>query len=338
MVENSFISEQSIISCLKNYYHIKVHALEFLPIGADANAMVYKAGTHNKSYFIKVRQGNHDDISIAIMNLLQSAGLQQIILPVKTVDGNQIQYIENNTVIVYPFIHGKNGFDQPLTEKQWNTLGTALRKLHEINVPVSLQHLLRRETYSPKWRTAVRSLYDYIKTKPITGTIELKLLDFMQKKAEVIHKLVSNSELLAQNLQKDSSKFVLCHSDIHGGNIIIDPNNTIFIVDWDDPILAPKERDLMFIGGGVANVWNIPSEEVFFYSGYGKTEVNKAILAYYRHERIVEDIAIYGESIFLKESKNESKLEDYNLFKSMFEPRGVVDIAFETIQKFRINI
>lgn len=32
------------------------------------------------------------------------------------------------------------------------------------------------------------------------------------------------------------------------------------IVDWDEPIMAPKERDLMFIGGGVANVWNDPSE------------------------------------------------------------------------------
>ena len=32
----------------------------------------------------------------------------------------------------------------------------------------------------------------------------------------------------------------------------------IYIVDWDEPIMAPKERDLMFIGGGVANVWNKP--------------------------------------------------------------------------------
>ena len=28
--------------------------------------------------------------------------------------------------------------------------------------------------------------------------------------------------------------------------------------------MAPKERDLMFIGGGVANVWNHPSEEIAF--------------------------------------------------------------------------
>lgn len=31
--------------------------------------------------------------------------------------------------------------------------------------------------------------------------------------------------------------------------------------------MAPKERNLMFIGGGVANVWNNPREEKFFYKG-----------------------------------------------------------------------
>lgn len=48
---------------------------------------------------------------------------------------------------------------------------------------------------------------------------------------------------------------------------MIDGNDTLYIVDWDDPIIAPKERDLMFIGGGVANVWNERHEEVSFYRG-----------------------------------------------------------------------
>ncbi len=32
--------------------------------------------------------------------------------------------------------------------------------------------------------------------------------------------------------------------------MLIDANDALYIVDWDNPILAPKERDLMFIGGG----------------------------------------------------------------------------------------
>ena len=74
-------------------------------------------------------------------------------------------------------------------------------------------------------------------------------------------------------------------------NVLLDGNESIYIVDWDDPIMAPKERDLMFIGGGVANVWNKLYEEQLFYEGYGLTDINTTISAYYRNERIVQDIA-----------------------------------------------
>lgn len=105
----------------------------------------------------------------------------------------------------------------------------------------------------------------------------------MKEHRTVIHHLVDRAEALSKKIREQSSEFVLCHSDIHGGNVLIDENGSIFIVDWDDPIMAPKERDLMFIGGGVADIWNNPREEEFFYKGYGKTEINRAILAYYLH-------------------------------------------------------
>ena len=86
----------------------------------------------------------------------------------------------------------------------------------------------------------------------------------------------------------------------------------------------------MFIGGGVANVWNLPHEEDFFYQGYGVTEVDQAKLAYYRHERIVEDIAVYAQELLLTTTAGANKQEMYNQFVAMFEPQGVVDIAFKT--------
>jgi spectinomycin phosphotransferase len=90
------------------------------------------------------------------------------------------------------------------------------------------------------------------------------------------------------------------------------------------------QRDFMFIGGGVANVWNKPHEEKFFYKGYGETEINMAILVYYRHERIVEDIALIGQQLLLSSVDNQTRTESYQHFIDQFEPNGVVEIAFET--------
>lgn len=331
MVVKPFLTEQLITDCLCTHYGIKVSILTLLPLGADMNASVYKAQTGDGScYFIKLKQGHHHDISIALIELLHHAGIQQIIPPVKTIDGQLIQLIDDFTLVVYPFIEGENGFNCTLTDKQWLTLGETLRKIHEIDVPLKIQHQIRRETYSSKWRDRVRSLYPYLEVEPIDDEMTRKLWTFMRENMQLIHRLVDRAEGLADVVQNTSSKFVLCHADIHGGNVLIDKNNTLYIVDWDDPMMAPKERDLMFIGGGVANVWNKSHEEILFYEGYGKTEIDKTMLSYYRYERIVEDIALYGQDLLLTDTGGADRAEMYEHFIAMFEPNGVIEIAFKS--------
>jgi spectinomycin phosphotransferase len=331
MLEKHAISDLLIISCLNTNYGIEVATLTFLPLGADMNASVYKAQTlDQKSYFIKLKQGHHHDISVEIVELLQSAGIQQIIPPIKTIHGRTTQRIDDFTLIVYPFVDGQDGFNRNLTDDQWSKLGKALKQVHQVEVPQPLQNRIRRETYSPKWREAVRSIYVHIEAEPIADETALKLQKFMKKNMLAIRRLVDRAQQLAEQLQNQSPKFVLCHSDIHAGNVLIDGNNALYIVDWDEPIMAPKERDLMFIGGGVGNVWNKPHEEKLFYKGYGKTEINSTILAYYRHERIVEDIAVYSQELLLTTARGKDRLEMYTQFIGMFDPQGVVEIAFKT--------
>ena len=323
--------KQRIIDCLKTHYGIEVVTLMLLPLGADMNASVYKAEAYDRlSYFIKIKRGHHQNISATIIALLHEAGIQQIISPIKSNSGQPIQHIDDFTLIVFPFVEGQDGFSRDLTSDQWITLGKAMRQIHNINVPSQIQRIMRRETYSPKWREVVRSLYGYIVSAPIVDEISLKLITFMKEHAAIIYRLVDRAEELCQQIQNQSSEFVLCHSDIHGGNVLIDRNDFIYIVDWDDPIMAPKERDLMFVGGGIANVWNKPHEEEFFYQGYGSTEINMSVLAYYRYERIVEDIAEFGQQLLFTSAGGQNRVESYKHFIAQFEPQGVVDIAFKT--------
>lgn len=329
MRERQSLLDPLIINGLNANYGIEVAELSFLPLGADVNAAVYQAQTYGQvSYFVKLRRGHHhDDSCITIVELLHDAGIKEIIPPVKTIHGQSTQYLEGFTLTVYPFFRGQDGFSRSLSDNQWFKLGQALRQVHQMDVPPSIQNRVRNESYSPRWREVVRSLYIHIEAEPIGDDVALKLLKFMKENILIIRHLVDRAEQLGQKLQVESHECVLCHSDIHGGNVLLDGNDSLYIVDWDDPIMAPKERDLMFIGGGVANVWNKPHEEKLFYKGYGSTEVNPAILAYYRHERIVEDIACYGHALLLTPSGGEDRSEMYKHFIAMFEPHGVVDIA-----------
>lgn len=302
------LEKQILIKCLRMDYGIETASVTLLPIGADIHAAVYRVETVDRStYFVKLKQG---DFSLATTELLQRAGIQQIIPPIRTVHGKATQSIEDCTLVVYPFVTGQDGFSRSLTNEQWIGLGKALRQVHAVEVPSSIP--IRKESYSPKWRDALRSLYGAD-------------AQFMQENMPVIQQLVERAEQLGEKLQNKSPPCVLCHSDIHAGNVLLDESGALYIVDWDEPILAPKERDLMFIGGGVGNVWNNPHEEALFYQGYGKTDVDRTILAYYRNERIVEDIAVYAHELLHKDNP-----EMLRHFLDMFEPRGVVEIALKT--------
>lgn len=325
MLEKPPIPDQLIVDCLRSRYGLAVATLKFLPLGADMNAAVYKAQTDEKSYFIKLIRDH--SVGLDVIQFLAHLGIQQIIPPIKTVDGHLTHQIEDFTLFVSPFINGVNGFNHPLSDSQWIKLGQALRHVHDVDVPLSLQNQIRREDYSPKWRQAVRSFYSHT---PVGDDITMKFAAFMQEYMPVIKRLVDQAEVLSEKAQMLAPKFVLCHSDIHAGNVLLEGADALYIVDWDNPIMAPKERDLMFIGGGVANVWNKSHEEMLFYKGYGQTEVNSTILAYYRYERIVVDIAEFGQALLLKTSGGTDRPEMYKQFVGMFAPRGVVDIAFET--------
>src|SRR5690349_15790495 len=105
------ISDLSIIDCLSHDYKIVVAGLTPLTLGADPNAFVYKAQARNQSsYFLKLKRGHHHDISVEILELLQNAGIKQIISPIRTIYGDPTKLIGNFTLIVYPFLQGQDGF------------------------------------------------------------------------------------------------------------------------------------------------------------------------------------------------------------------------------------
>ncbi|MBL7479877.1 phosphotransferase [Legionella bononiensis] len=326
------IQEQEIIQLLKIYYGINAQSAQLISGGADFNAFAYKsdAKDNSNSYFVKFKYGDHDDIGLSIISILHDSGIKELIVPINTLEGKSSQLSDRFRIIVYPFIHAPNGFTQNLTEKQWKQLGTALRSTHEITVPALIQNQLRKESYSTQWREMVRSFYSRIEPDSSDDKITADFKAFFKQNSAQIHRLVDSTEELSKKIHPDPEHYVLCHSDVHAGNILVANDDSIYIIDWDEPMMGPKERDLMFIGGGVGHVWNKHQEIEYFYEGYGTTDIDKTMLSYYRHERIVEDLALYGADLLAQDQSDESRMEMLQYFIEMFNPNDVIEIAFAT--------
>jgi spectinomycin phosphotransferase len=157
----------------------------------------------------------------------------------------------------------------------------------------------------------------------------------MRSKREEIRRLVARADALGIALQgrpltrgtPEGWEQVLCHTDIHPGNLLLGANDALYIVDWDNPVLAPKERDLMLIGG--CPTWKGAREEALFYQGYGETKIDLTALAYYRCERIIQDIAAYGQQLLLSSAGGQDREQSFTYFKSNFLPNHEIELAWQ---------
>jgi spectinomycin phosphotransferase len=325
------ISDQTIIRCAKDCFGVRISEPRFLPSG-DVNSAVYRI-TADKSarYFLKLRRADFDEIAVTVPAYLRSRGILGVMAPIATNSNELWIRAHGFDWMLYPFFEGKNGFEAPLSRAQWIALAETMRKVHSAILRADLARRVPRESYAASNRAIAKALDNEIERlvfadDPPTA----RLASFWTANRTEIRTVMERAEQLAQQMQDRSMESVLCHSDLHAGNVLLSADDKLAIVDWDNPILAPKERDLMFIGGGTGGIWNDPCEKEWFYAGYGPTEIDLVAISYYRYERIVADFAAYGEHIIGMKGTVEDRESGVRKFMSAFLPNNPIERAHVT--------
>jgi spectinomycin phosphotransferase len=294
---------------------------------------VYRVSTDDgTAYFLKLRK-NFNEVIVNVPLFLRESGIQEIIVPFETKSRQHWADFGKYKIILYPFIEGKDGFERELTDLHRRRLGMVLKGVHTAQMPPELKKLIRKDTFSPEWRADMKLFQAQAKNKTFDDPTAAKLAEFINSHQTEIIRLVERAEQLASELRSKPLELVLCHTDIHGGNILIRTDGqppVLYIVDWDDPILASKERDLMFIGGGIDDIWKTKQEEALFYEGYGNAEINIMALAYYRYERVIEDLVVICDQLLLTDKGGADRERSYGWFTSNFEPGQTIEIARKT--------
>jgi spectinomycin phosphotransferase len=328
------LGAETITSQVQTTWEVNVTQVSFLPIGADADSAVYRLDADDgAAYFLKLRRARFDEIAVAVPAFLHEHGAPAVMAPLPTTGDALWARGHGFAWILYPFFDGANGFEKPLSDAQWQTLGQSLRAVQSAVLSASLAARIPREEYSPQWRDVVTTFSRRVEEEPFADPIAARLAAGWRAKREEIMTLVERAADLARLLCDRALPFVLCHTDLHAGNVLLGAVGELAIVDWDDPLYAPKERDLMFFGAGVGEIWDTEREEALFYQGYGPADIDGAALAYYRYERIVADFAAYGEQVFGAQGSVEDRENGVRKVMGQFEPGRVIEIAHRTYQR-----
>lgn len=314
------IDRDIITETLEIDWGITTSHLEFLPLGEEG--WVYKATDEDDNvWFVKVKL-HIKEAGITVPSYLnRKQHLDFILSAIPNKYGSFHTQVDEYFITVYPFITARELMNIPNKERFDAEIGKKIAALHTAtsSIPSEMLHTIPKETFDSH---QARSQKVIARTHtPQSSDIETELAQFITSKSEEIRKIQQATMDLGTKLSSSTVEFVVCHSDIHYANILVDERDNLFFVDWDGIILAPPERDLVFYSDDL-------SVKKDFLNGYDPDyQVHQETIAYYKLEWVLQEIADYGSAVFFEDVSQEQKEYALQEFKKLFEPGDVVEDA-----------
>lgn len=325
MPEPLAIPDREILERLRARYDLDAGTLEFLPIGYDADAWTYRVHTGDGDRFLKIRRGPTHEAGPAVPHLLAARGIPHLIEPIPTVTG--APFDEGDlSFILFPFVEGESGGRVGLSPAQWAELGATMRSVHDLPFDDDFGSILRTEDFVPTRAGLLREVDRRVGAgEEGDDPARRALADLWRSRRDQIERLAARTEALAPLARDRRRPFVICHADIHAWNVLVPPSGDIVIVDWDDAMLAPRERDLMFVDGVAGGHAADPPA---FFHGYGDGELDPVVLAYYRVEWAEQDLAGFAATIVLDPDAGDTAMaESLDIITKMLAPGGEIEIV-----------
>lgn len=208
--------------------------------------------------------------------------------PVLTRSGQYKVEDDRWILVAFPMINGATLKNNRLTEEQIRQLAWALAELHSHGGEISGSAQFIQEDFSLPFADMLKAFLD---RRDKESGVQRILRPFESSLRGGPERL----GMLAKTLKSSHGNRVLCHTDIHGWNLMW--TDKIILVDWEGLRLAPAEADLFVFTEGF--FFDYAAGE--FMSACQKRrkeyKVNEDALAFYRLRRRMEDISEFIYSV-----------------------------------------
>ena len=311
MREPPTIAEERLRACLREQYGLAAVTLEFLPRGRDYNAGVYRVvSEQGTAYLLKVTSRSLPAPSFLVPRALHDQGITAVVAPVPTRGNTLWARLAGWTVIVYPWISGESSLTG-MTPALWRETGAIFKRIHQAELPPDVRSLLRAETFdSSEYIQWVRTFEaQYLHARDGESGAARALRAAWATHQPTIHAVAASLETLAAALQSRPLPQVICHADLHPANLLRDAVGRVFVIDWDEVMLAPKERDFIFIR---------EPQAAAFWEGYEQRAIDWVALTYFRWERVVQDLIEDARLVFRDDLGEDIRADAAQAFAATF--------------------
>src|SRR2546427_1275081 len=294
MLAESNIDESFLKDVIREKFGIRLVNLALVPKWETARGYMIESSNH-KSFFLKIYWDNKipDSAFMFADDLFAKAGIANIAHTILTSHSQMRIQIRDFQIALFDWISGKTAQEHKLTDMQLERLGELLARIHQ-SKPIVGEYPIRENFEIPFKDRLVAILSD---TSEITGDstkYQTKLKLFLEPHRQEFMQELETLEKLQRKVKAMRLEFVNCHGEPSPGNVLSSDDGEIYLLDWDEPISAPKEKDLLFFKDNVEPVMK-------GYSLFSKdSTIDRDVMEFYGHMWNLGEIAYYGSKILFE--------------------------------------
>ncbi len=215
------------------------------PVVGGLSALAYRVDTAQGEYFLKVYDKKKSgtaaqleklSLCMEVASWLErgSALTGRINAPLPTVSGHIRAETQGHAYLLFAYIHGAVPGTTPLSVGQQEELAEIVGLLHGCrDLPFDLSGV--RETFDIPCAELLN-----VRRDPHDSLCVHQQYDMLMRAIDRVQKL-------SERIKAARPQFVLCHTDIHGWNLM--QSESMVLIDWESIKLAPAEADLYTFWG-----------------------------------------------------------------------------------------
>ncbi|MGC4747500.1 phosphotransferase enzyme family protein [Micromonospora sp. DT201] len=313
-------------------FGLDLSAMDRVNHGADEHARLWLAQDADGARYAVKLSGGGTAAGLVVTAYLAGQGVPGIAAPLRTHDGRLCVDHDGHRLSVVPWVSDQRALDGPMTEAHWRAYGEVLAAVHAVPVAEELRRLLPAggaayASIVAATRAMAERLRDPALVDP-TGPLVTELAAVWSAAADQVRTLIGGVERLAVDLRDQSGPVVVCHGDPHLGNLLLGAGGQVWLIDWDDAVLAPRECDLMFVVGGVLAFAPITAgQQRAVLAGYGPADLDPARLAWFLAVRALDDLSDWTRQALDPDAEAADRGRAVRIVRGLVSPVGLVTLA-----------
>jgi spectinomycin phosphotransferase len=298
MSTESSIDKSLLQKVVQDKFGISVISLTPVPRWEAVRAYIVETSNH-EHFFLKIYPDKIPDSAFRFAyDLFAKARIRNITHPIPTSNGQMRVEIGDFHIALFNLISGRTAEEQKLTDGQLERLGELLAKVHQSKTIIGEYSV--RENFDIPFKDRLATVFNAL--SHVTGNstdYKTRLKLFLEPHRQEFMQELETLEEVQRKVRRKHLEFVNCHGEPSPANILSSNDGEIHLLDWDDPIFAPKEKDLLFFKDNIEPVMK-------GYSLFSKNNIiDPAVIEFYGHMWNLGEIVDYASKILFENHSDE---------------------------------